>query len=107
MSHKIKLVLTLDLGILGERDAYFLISYIPATRDVMYLSNGDPGYPGDPAEVEILSAKMGDIDITALLPEDEDLLDRLCVEADEVMREEWQGDEMELLHKAGLNMGQP
>ena len=25
----------------------------PATPDVPYLSNGDPGYPGEPAEIEI------------------------------------------------------
>ena len=26
--------------------------YSPGTPDVMYLPNGDPGYPGDPPEVE-------------------------------------------------------
>ena len=29
--------------------------YYPASPDVWYLSNGDPGYPGSPAEVEIES----------------------------------------------------
>ena len=28
------------------------LEYQPATPDVWYLSNGDPGYPGDPAEVD-------------------------------------------------------
>lgn len=28
-------------------------SYTPSTPDVHYLRNGDPGYPGDPAELEI------------------------------------------------------
>lgn len=27
-------------------------TYMPATPDVFYLRNGDPGYPGDPAEVD-------------------------------------------------------
>lgn len=26
--------------------------YTPGTPDVFYMRNGDPGYPGDPAEVE-------------------------------------------------------
>jgi hypothetical protein len=26
--------------------------YCPATPDVYYLSNGDPGYPGDPEELD-------------------------------------------------------
>jgi hypothetical protein len=29
-------------------------SWSPSTPDVFYLSNGDPGYPGDPEEAEIL-----------------------------------------------------
>lgn len=27
-------------------------TYLPSTPDVFYLSNGDPGYPGDPEEAE-------------------------------------------------------
>ena len=27
--------------------------YRPATPDVWYLRNGDPGYPGDPEEIEM------------------------------------------------------
>ena len=30
--------------------------YTPGTPDVYTLPNGDPGYPGDPEEIEILSA---------------------------------------------------
>ena len=30
--------------------------YTPGTEDVPYLRNGDPGYPGNPPEIEITSA---------------------------------------------------
>lgn len=33
-------------------------TYFPGTPDVMYLPNGDPGYPGDPAETEITSCVL-------------------------------------------------
>lgn len=94
MTYKTNLTLTLDLGVLGERDVDFAVRYAPATRDVMYLPNGDPGYPGDPAELDILSAKVGGVDITALVPENDDLYNRLLVEADEWAREDSrEGDE--------------
>jgi hypothetical protein len=38
-------------------------TYHKATRDVPYLRNGDPGYPGDPAEFEIGSVKLGEVDM--------------------------------------------
>lgn len=31
---------------------YVDYSYYPATPDVWYLRNGDPGYPGEPADVD-------------------------------------------------------
>jgi len=75
---QLAITMTLDLGALGEQDVTFAVIYSPATPDVRYLSNGDPGYPGDPAELEVISAKVGDVDIASLLPEDDDLYDRLC-----------------------------
>ena len=37
----------------------------PSTRDVFYLRNGDPGYPGDPLEIEIIRlVKLPDKEIT-------------------------------------------
>lgn len=39
--------------VVGEREYKVTFDYWPATPDVMYLPNGDPGYPGDPAEVDI------------------------------------------------------
>jgi hypothetical protein len=44
------LTLTLDED---GRDVRLHYDYTPATRDVWYLSNGDPGYPGDPEEIDI------------------------------------------------------
>jgi hypothetical protein len=48
----------LDLGVLGERDVEVCFDYYPGTPDVMYLSNGDPGYPGDPDEANITSVTL-------------------------------------------------
>ncbi len=45
---------TLGFGVLGELDLQVVYRYSPGTPDVWYLPNGDPGYPGDPAELEIL-----------------------------------------------------
>ena len=42
-------------GLAGEQEVVVEYTYTPGTPDVMYLKNGDPGYPGDPPEVEILS----------------------------------------------------
>lgn len=46
---------TIELKTGTEVDVVVEYSYSPATPDVFYLSNGDPGYPGDPEEVEVLS----------------------------------------------------
>ena len=32
-------------------------NFHPGTPDVYYLPNGDPGYPGDPPELEILEVR--------------------------------------------------
>lgn len=45
---------TLQLGDLGEDiDATVKFNYSPSTPDVMYDRNGDPGWPGDPEEIEL------------------------------------------------------
>ena len=41
--------------------------YTPGTQDKLYCRNGDPGEPGDPAELEIESIWLGDQDITEFL----------------------------------------
>jgi hypothetical protein len=42
-------------------------SYLPGAPAVMYLRNGDPGYPADPPEFEIDEARILKID-NVLLP---------------------------------------
>jgi hypothetical protein len=36
-------------------------TYTPGSPAVMYLSNGDPGYPADPSEFEVDSVVISDI----------------------------------------------
>lgn len=44
----------LQLSDLGEDiDATVKYNYSPSTPDVQYTSGGDPGYPGDPEEIEL------------------------------------------------------
>jgi hypothetical protein len=63
--------------------------YSPATPDVMYLSNGDPGYPGSDAEAEVLAVwKKGDATKTDLMPKMtpeaiESLFEQACTEGEE------------------------
>lgn len=54
-----EILVFLNLGDLGEDiEATLEYTYIPGTKDVMWLPNGDPGYPGDPSEIEIESFMM-------------------------------------------------
>jgi len=41
--------------------------YSPATPDVWYLPNGDPGYPGESEEFEISSVAYMGTDITSVI----------------------------------------
>jgi hypothetical protein len=75
-----RITLTVDCGLLGENDITFEVRCSPGTPDVLYLRNGDPGYPGDPEELEIVSAKRGDIDITQAFTFDHDRLHELLCE---------------------------
>jgi len=45
-------------------------SYTPGTPDVWYLPNGDPGYPGDPAELEIISITLWGVELIKAIPDD-------------------------------------
>ena len=40
-----------------ELDAVIQFDYRPGTPDVMYSLNGDPGYEGDPEELDIRSVR--------------------------------------------------
>jgi len=55
-------------------------NYIPGAPDVWYMSNGDPGYPGDSAEVEITLISDGEknIDFDQLSEHNQN---KLCNEA--------------------------
>jgi len=46
---------TLDLGALGESEVSVDYTYRAGRPGRRYLCNGDPGYPDEPAEVEILN----------------------------------------------------
>ena len=43
--------------------------YIPFRHGKMYMSNGDPGYPDEPAEFEITKVFFKDTDVSDLLNE--------------------------------------
>ena len=45
-------------------------SYSPGTPDVWYLPNGDPGYPGDPAEIDIISIELWGVELIKGIDED-------------------------------------
>ena len=44
-------------------------SYTPGRPAVMYLPNGDPGYPADPAEVDIEEIHVWGVDVTKSVPD--------------------------------------
>lgn len=52
-------------------------TYLPATPDVHYLPNGDPGYPGDPEEVEPVRMWVKRGDRVRLIADDTDMWDIL------------------------------
>lgn len=66
------------------------VNYTPATPDVMYMKNGDPGYPGDPEELEIDKLYISGVDVTALY--DEECLPGLLDAAMEAARESHHGE---------------
>lgn len=42
----------------GDQTLRVTFDYSPGTPDVMYLPNGDPGYPGDPEEFEVTKIEL-------------------------------------------------
>ena len=67
-----------------EIELYIQYSYSPGTPDVQYLPNGDPGYPGDPPEIEITLVTC-DGKLFKLTDEEYDKIYDLCFDnADEV-----------------------
>lgn len=60
---------TLDFGSLGEHEVEVQYTYSPGRPGEMYLRNGDPGYPPDPAEAEIIAVYLFGLDILSQLPD--------------------------------------
>ena len=58
---------TLDFGDLGEHDVQVDYTYSPGRPGKMYMPNGDPGYPDEPAEVEILNVWLYELDVLQYL----------------------------------------
>lgn len=63
----------LELEVRGE--------FHPGTPDVWYLKNGDPGHPGDPAEVDIHSITHNGAPVTLTDEEMEKVIDAVITDA--------------------------
>lgn len=50
--------MTLDFGAFGEHEVTVLYNYFKGRPGCMYLSNGDPGYPPEPDELEIYAVML-------------------------------------------------
>ncbi len=87
-----RLVRELNLGVLGHQKVEITFTYSPGRPAVMYLRNGDPGYPEEPAEVEITSLNIGGdtwIDLMSeYLTENDDFL----IDAQEAVAENWDAE---------------
>ena len=53
--------------VLLEIEVELEVNFICSTPDVLYLPNGDPGYPGEPAEWELLKIGQPIVDIFSLV----------------------------------------
>ena len=90
---EIKFETTVEVGE-NEVDVVVEATYTPGTPDVMYMRNGDPGYPGDPPEPEIVhvwaeNALGEDVDIVHQLDDKqiEKLSDIVCEKGDEALQD--------------------
>ena len=60
---------TLDLGVLGEAEVTVEYDYSPGRPGKMYLRNGDPGYPPEPALVDIISILWDGHNLIKIIPQ--------------------------------------
>jgi len=53
--------------------------YLPATQGSNYTKHGDPGYPPEGAEVDLIAVKIAGLDILPVMAEDvvDDILDEI------------------------------
>ena len=68
---------------LGEADCEVVAHYWPGRPGRWYMPNGDPGYPDDPAELEVVSVTIGGTPYELNYAEREELETRLMA-ADEL-----------------------
>lgn len=61
---------TLDFGVLGEQVVIVDYYYTAGRPGKMYLRNGDPGYPDEPAMVEIQNVYLHGLDVLKYLSAD-------------------------------------
>jgi len=57
----------LDFGNLGEHEVQVDYTYSAGRPGKMYMPNGDPGYPDEPAEAEILNVWLYGLDVLQYL----------------------------------------
>ena len=69
--------MTIQLNLTDNLSIEVVGIYIPATPDVWYLRNGDPGHPGTDAEFDIKNITLAKGTVTDLL----DWADGFCVDA--------------------------
>jgi len=69
---------------LDEIEFVITYTYTPAIPAVMYLRDGSPGYPAEPAEVDIHSVKVCGVEMIQAIPEQqlEYLYERVLEEAE-------------------------
>lgn len=65
------------------------LNYTTGSPGKMYMRNGDPGYPPEPAEIEFLEATLDDdLDsVVSVAMEDDDFYNRLVNEAEEKLQD--------------------
>lgn len=70
---------TLDFGNLGEHEVQVDYTYSAGRPGKMYMPNGDPGYPDEPAEAEILNVWLHGLDVLQYLTDNsyDNLLDTI------------------------------
>ena len=62
----------------GEVEIEVEFRFYPGSPAVMYLSNGDPGYPAEGPEIEIISAKANGVEVELTDAEIEQVENAAC-----------------------------
>ncbi len=80
-------------------DCEFELQYIFGEPEVRYLSNGDPGHPASPDEIELLSVTVNSVNVYSQLMDtiDEINLTPICKKAFEMMLFEYVNDNRHMI----------